>query len=112
MGRKSKGFLLPVHLVSDFRPGLDRVIRNADGRCFIRDSQGLYADFPVMSDVLTDEYRANGRKLTDAQFLKMHDALVHHYQSGLMSLEGYEERESEYRSEWQRRFPGELFVAA
>jgi hypothetical protein len=50
-----RGKALPsVEAISDFRPGIDKVIRIGD-RTFIHDSKGSYADREVQSDKLTPE---------------------------------------------------------
>lgn len=65
--------LMEASQVSDFRIGIDKVVRRGD-RCFISAREGTtanYAEMEVRSDVLTDAHRANFAKLTPEQRVHM-----------------------------------------
>ncbi len=80
--------LLPAEAISDFRPGTDKVVRRGD-RCFVVDTDGLWADVEIQSDVLKPEYEANIDKLSPEQRRRMIEAVV---RSPYLSDEGRFER--------------------
>lgn len=87
--RCTKKKLLRADHVSDFRPGIDRVERHKDGRCFVVDGHGHYAPQQVQSDVMTPEIAANLRGLGDRQRGVMHQFVM---QTPFLSEEGRIER--------------------
>ena len=83
--------LMDASQVSDFRIGIDKVVRRGD-RCFIAAREGAtaqYAKMEVRSDVLTDKHRENFAKLTREQKMHMRNAVQH---SPFLSDEGRAER--------------------
>ncbi len=75
--------------INDLRCGIDHVVRDADGRAFVGDPDGIYAPVEVDGDVITDAVRERLQSLTGETAAKMFNAVQ---QSAVLSPEGRRER--------------------
>lgn len=65
--RRGKGSRLQAQHILDFRPGIDRVERDENGKAWVVDGQGLYAPVEVWGDRIPPDYAANLGRLSDQE---------------------------------------------
>ncbi len=85
MGKKK---LLSANAVSDFRPGIDSMVRRGR-KCYIVDRDGLYKEHEVVSDCLTLEIQEKFDKLSNKQAAVMFEVVL---KTPYLSREGRMER--------------------
>lgn len=95
--------------ISDFRVGIDKVIAREDGRCFVRDGQGLLADVEVESDLMTERQVSNLRNTPTSLLGVVFQATV---ACPYLSDTGREQRLTVLREVWAKRFGSATFVVA
>jgi hypothetical protein len=100
--------VLPASHFIDFRPGVDRVVRDGS-RCVIRDGQGLLQDVEVQHDGLSDAQRIV-LESTPGPLIGMKFQAVR--ACAYMSEEGKAERCSALQRAWNKAFGGATFVVA
>ncbi len=92
--------------VMDFRVGIDTVVHE-NGRCFVRDTQGLYADREVQSDILdATELASFENTAPDKINLKAQAVRL----SALLTPEGRKQRIEALAAAWRKHFGDALFV--
>lgn len=89
--------LVSAQDISDFRIGIDVVVRE-DGKTFVRDTQGKYADVEVLGDELTDERKANFDSVFDGSEAHVRGLMIAIRNTPFMSEEGRGERLQYFRS--------------
>ncbi len=95
-----------VSSLSDFRPGIDKVVR-IGARCYARDSRGELADVEVESDVLTPQVRASFENTSAESWgFKMVAVLS----AASLSEEGRRERIEALNVAWKRLYGNARFV--
>ena len=95
-----------VSSLSDFRPGIDKVIR-VGSRCFVRDERGKLADVEVESDVLTPQIQASFENTSAESWgFKMVAVLS----AASLSEEGRRERIEALNVAWKRHYGSARFV--
>lgn len=95
-----------VSSLSDFRPGIDKVVR-VGSRCFVRDGRGELADVEVESDILTPQVRASFESTSAESWgFKMVAVLA----AASLSEEGRRERIEALNVAWKRHHGDARFV--
>ena len=87
--KRGKGTRFQAQHVNDFRPGIDRVERDATGRAWVVDGQGHYAPIEVWGDALPPDFAERVSGLTDDQRHKLYRATLG---TPFLSEEGKTER--------------------
>lgn len=75
--------------INDFRPGIDRVERDAEGRAWVVDGQGHYAPIEVYGDRVPEGYKALLEAMTAKQRAFLYDVIR---LTPYLSEEGKQER--------------------
>ena len=85
-GRWSK---LTACQINDFRPGVDRVIRDPQGRAWVTDDQGCYAPIEVAGDKPPPGYSDTLKSLTQEKLWRIYWSIL---ATPYLSEQGKEER--------------------
>lgn len=92
--RRGKWAGMRAEQINDFRPGIDLVKRDRDGRAWVIDGQGHYAPVEVAGDTMPANYADDLDKLPKGQVGRFYEAVR---RSPYLSAEGKAERLSVLR---------------